>query len=359
LWHSLNSMRLPRRIILRFLALLLATTAFLPIPAQTQEASSTEQWSSDVNSLADKIFAALGTSRSVSLDLKNISALDAAAVAAIEKQLQAELIRRGLQVASEISAETPIQVTFSQGVAGYIWVAQIHKKQADQVVMVRVHGRQENAASANPPPVLRSSAIWRQQSVILDFTSGVDSHGLPILFLLESDRLSLLQRDGDTWAIRDSATISHTHPWPRALRGRLVVSATEFKALLPGVSCMGGWSVGLIMDCQADAQDPSFGVTENQPTFLGWGDDAVSISAGCGRSEQALVTGTGDWSRPDHIQFYEVTNGQASPMGQPMEFPGPILALWPGGDGKSARAVSRNLQTGMYEASIVSVACGN
>ncbi|MGC1969313.1 MAG: hypothetical protein WA673_22825, partial [Candidatus Acidiferrales bacterium] len=59
------------------------------------------------------------------------------------------------------------------------------------------------------------------------------------------------------------------------------------------------------------------------------------------------------------IQIYEIEGQEATAVGQPHEFPGPILALWPADDGKSARVVSRNLQTGMYEASIVSVSCGN
>ena len=71
------------------------------------------------------------------------------------------------------------------------------------------------------------------------------------------------------------------------------------------------------------------------------------------------MTGTGDWTQPDHIQIYEIKGHQAVVIGQPLEFSGPILALWPGDDGKSARVVSRNLRTGMYEASIVSVACSN
>jgi hypothetical protein len=94
-------------------------------------------------------------------------------------------------------------------------------------------------------------------------------------------------------------------------------------------------------------------------TFHGWGDDIMTIVIGCETGWDVLVTGTGDWTEPDHIQIYEIENQEATAVGQPLEFPGPILALWPADDGKSARVVSRNLQTGMYEASIVSVSCGN
>ena len=50
---------------------------------------------------------------------------------------------------------------------------------------------------------------------------------------------------------------------------------------------------------------------------------------------------------------------KAVAMGEPIEFPGPTLAVWTTDDGKSARVISRNLESGLYEASIVSVACGN
>jgi hypothetical protein len=92
-------------------------------------------------------------------------------------------------------------------------------------------------------------------------------------------------------------------------------------------------------------------------TFSGWGDDIAGVQTGCGPGSQVLVTGTGDWTQPDHIQMYEISDHQGVAAGEPIDFPGPILALWPSTDLKSARVVSRNLQTGMYEASIVSVSC--
>jgi hypothetical protein len=42
---------------------------------------------------------------------------------------------------------------------------------------------------------------------------------------------------------------------------------------------------------------------------------------------------------------------------EPLEFSGPILALWPLLDARTVRVVSKNLQTGMYEASVVTASC--
>ncbi|HEY4951171.1 MAG TPA: hypothetical protein VIH88_12610 [Candidatus Acidoferrales bacterium] len=93
--------------------------------------------------------------------------------------------------------------------------------------------------------------------------------------------------------------------------------------------------------------------------FSSWGDNLVGVSADCDPSWLVLVSGTGDWTVRDTLRIYRVAEHQAATVGQPLEFAGPVLALWPAEDGKSARVVSRNLQTGMYEGSIVSVSCSN
>jgi hypothetical protein len=85
----------------------------------------------------------------------------------------------------------------------------------------------------------------------------------------------------------------------------------------------------------------------------------VSIAGACGAGWEVLATGAGDWMQKDQIQLYEIRDRKAVALGQPLELPGPTLAAWPSDDGKSARLISRNLETGLYEASIVSVGCGN
>ncbi|MGH9733642.1 MAG: hypothetical protein ACRD8A_03495 [Candidatus Acidiferrales bacterium] len=112
-------------------------------------------------------------------------------------------------------------------------------------------------------------------------------------------------------------------------------------------------------------------------TFSGWGDQVATIDTGCDDSWQVLTTGADDSMEPDHIQIYDIRNysqPQASTqstgsqtatavpevvaVGQPLDFSGPILAMWSAADLKSARVVSLNLQMGMYEGSIISVSCG-
>ncbi len=102
-------------------------------------------------------------------------------------------------------------------------------------------------------------------------------------------------------------------------------------------------------------------------TLSGWGSDLTSVKTGCGSAWQVLATGSGDWTKPDAIQAYEIRNHEAVGVGQPLNFPGPVTALGPaavprfGGIGKlshDAVAVVRNLQTGRYEAYQLSISCG-
>jgi hypothetical protein len=93
--------------------------------------------------------------------------------------------------------------------------------------------------------------------------------------------------------------------------------------------------------------------------FLGWGSEIVSVGTGCGTAWQVLATRPGDWTEPEAIQAYEILDRQAVAVGQPLEFAGPVTALWPTVDGKSAHAVVRNMKTGKYEAYNITITCGH
>jgi hypothetical protein len=87
-------------------------------------------------------------------------------------------------------------------------------------------------------------------------------------------------------------------------------------------------------------------------------EDYAVLAPVCHDSPLTLATGQGDWTEPDSIQAY-VGKDPGNSTSSKIQFLGPVLELWRNADGKSARAVSRNLKTGTYEASIVSVSCGD
>lgn len=367
-----------------------------------------------------KILAIGVPARSASLAVKSISALDAANASALEKELQSEFTGRGLQIVPAGSAEMSIQVTLSQNTEGSLWIAQVHGGSVERTIMLGPLATLRAETNAAPVPALHETVLLAQPDPILDFDSATGPDGGQFLLLLQNGAFLVLERDGSSWVRRDWAAIKHWHPWPRDLRGHVILStANAVRIFLPGVSCSGNWSSKLTMECREEA--PGAGAVGEPATltlapernyfpasrwpasasnfaapiwyssaalagnsaadwilteadekaelfeagqgpvssFGGWGDDIAAVATGCGSERHVLATGSGDWGQPDRIQAYQIAGQQAVAAGPPLEFPGPVVALWPSEDSQSARVVFRNLRTGMYEASIISVACGN
>ena len=92
--------------------------------------------------------------------------------------------------------------------------------------------------------------------------------------------------------------------------------------------------------------------------FNGWGSDLAGISSDCGSGWQVLATRAADSSLPDSLAAYEIVNREAVQAAAPLEFAGPVTAMWSAGDGRSATVIVHNLKTGSYEAFSVSAVCG-
>lgn len=84
-------------------------------------------------------------------------------------------------------------------------------------------------------------------------------------------------------------------------------------------------------------------------SFTGWGSDIAALWSRTRQRWPILVTRDSDWTQPDAIQAFDIVEHQAVPVSAPVDFEGPITALWPEGENE-ALAVSRNLKTGLYEA---------
>jgi hypothetical protein len=315
----------------------------------------------------------------------------------------------------QFPAEAQVRVSLSEGTDGYVWVAQISRGDVERVEMVSV-GRQDSArmGAGKPWLSLRRNLLWAQPQPLLDFADEKSSDGQPDAVVgLEPDRVVHGTLSGETLTVSGGSPLSDIPP-SRDLRGRLeltqngratvLVAGTVCTAESSGASFSCGreqekdWPIGngleavyvanrnyfagllaapvgrpfysaavlsagsktAVILTELDGKSRLYDATaEPAATLSGWGDDIAAISAECDSSPHALVTGAADWTQSDRIQLYAVGGGTAGAEGQPLEFPGPILALWPADDLKSGRVVSRNLRTGMYEASTVSVSCGN
>jgi hypothetical protein len=385
-------------------------------------AAPTDHWNNDVREIAGKIAAAAAPARSVSINVKNLSSLDSSDATAIGDQLRAELIRNAFSIGSADSADVAITLTLSEGAEGYVWVAELRTRTGSKVVMTSPNILPKTTDSAaRQSIILNEVVVTSSADPVLDFSFPSAPDGRSLLLLVHPDRLELLERYPDSWAPLGSAAIQHSHPWPRDLRARIhTPSSEQFQVYFPGVSCAGATVPSLFVKCrEADkltwpASEPvksssllsdrnyfvsldslldrsatnptafySFAagtpegraqailagiggnvhlITENGSGAnlpLNWGDDLASLSVPCSANWFIVASASGDWTQADRLQIFSVNSAGASPAGQSLNLSGPVLALWPSPDGKSLRVVSRNLETGMYEASIVSASCGN
>ena len=88
-----------------------------------------------------------------------------------------------------------------------------------------------------------------------------------------------------------------------------------------------------------------------------WGSDLTSVRSACGAGWDMLATDAGNGVK-DRIQVFDFPDREPVAVSQPLEFDGPITALWTETSGNTAVAVSRNRQTGEYEAFRLSFNCG-
>jgi hypothetical protein len=374
-----------------------------------------------VYTLAQKIAAALGPGHSFSLDVRDVSATAPVDLGNVRQTLEDDIALRGIH-SVPAPEDAQVQVTISQNLAGFVLVAEISRGDAQQVAVVPVADTEELPPQPGPEPGIQRKIIWQQAVPLLDFALVPADSRRVLWYFLEPDRLVAYEFDDGAQVLRDAQPVSRRYT-SRDLRGHLVVTdAMHVSAFTGGERCDAAWNPSFSVECRENAGQqwpigtvswtsnpsrnffsgsvtfsndlqakfPAFfssaspspettglsssrrivagldgqtqlfvGSAEPASNFEGWGSDIVSIASGCGSAWQVLVTGAGDWTEKDQIQLYEIRDRGAAAIGQPMELSGPILALWPGDDGKSTRVVSRNLESGMYEASIVLVSCGN
>ena len=399
-----------------------SSTASAQMPSQAAGQNATQaampaEWNDGVKALAEKIVAAVKPSRTVSLEVKNISSLGSSEVEAVRLALEQELTSRGLR----LGGGTAVEVTLSENVEGCVWVAKIGKNDTSQIELVQVTKANDLSPSTTPIPLLQRKVVWRQDTRFLDFSTRAFSPGLLDInytTIFEFGRVRTFEFRGERWSetqntslplasgVRDprgllvlgddgkayvgkeaclklfrdqycGESLHQDWPFPSGFYGRFVGNRNYFAGLAKdssersegqpfytvaiGMNVFDHYTPIVTTELDGVARLNSFRLPSPEATFDDWGDDIASIKPLCGADWQILVTGRGDWTELDHIQVYAISFGDnsatAKPEGQPLEFPGPIFAIWQADDEKSARVISKNLQTGMYEASIVTVIC--
>jgi hypothetical protein len=372
-------------------------------------------WASPSAKLAKEI-AGISGPGTATLTVRNQSSIPNEEVPAIRRGIEAQLQVAGIQVRSAENAATTITITLSENLQGWLWVAEVGQGSDTKVALVPVpRAGGVTMAQAGPNIALKKTLVFTQANAILDFATihaGVETH----LVILDADNVSLYRSTGSKYELEQSFPITHSRPFPRDLRGRVTLGRDHlFDAYLPGVVCSSGISTPINVTCH-ESDDPwpmgsqkalfnsarnfftgallpgvgkplspfftaaelprsnytlwittatdggvreSDGMNERRVPIApseAWGSDLAAVHDACGLGTQLLVTAPGNAA--DSVRAYEVPDREPVQVSAPLNFDGPVTALWTSTDGTNANLVSKNSTGGRYEAYSVSVACG-
>jgi hypothetical protein len=396
-------------------------------------------WGAPEQALARKVAAITGPAR-VSVAFENRSSFGKRDSDIIENGLRNAMQAAGLQLVASDPALTNITISLSENPASYVWVAQIHPSAGDSAITMVSMPRPEGSAGRDSVPLsLRKIPLYVQNEPILDIAVLEESSIPTRVAVLDPEKVSWYRMGNEGWQLEQALTITHTRPWPRDLRGRLIASHDHsLTVYLPGVSCTSAPSP-TELDCRqiddpwpllpgelngSTAAFPSAGIANgasavvpqtraffastrnfftgvltpavgkfstfpkffsaallvrennmlwlfagtdgrvhmidgvsDQITNFSWGSDLASLKTACGAGWQVLASSAGGQAR-DSIRAYELPERDPIAVSHDVDFDGSITALWTESRGDTAVAVSRNRETGTYEAFRLAMACG-
>ena len=213
-------------------------------------------WNGPEQELAHKIVAITGPGV-VAFSVENRSSLGRRDGEIIQDGLRNAAAGLGLRFAAPEQAAATVKVTLSENLTSYVWVAEIHQSASEHAVVMVSAPRPENSGSRNTresaPLSLRKTPLWTQDEAILDVAVLEESPAPAQIAVLDAQRLAIYRMQNGKWQAEQSLSITHAHPWPRDLRGRLVPAHDHlFDVYLPGVICA---AAPLTLNCR-ESDDP-------------------------------------------------------------------------------------------------------
>jgi hypothetical protein len=369
--------------------------------------------------LAARILTLTGPG-TMAVEFVNRSSLSRTELEEIRRGVLAKLADRGAHFVAAEQAAATVRISLSEDLQNYVWVAEVHQGPSDAPAILVSLPRPE-AQPAQPETaslVIHKALLWSQEDRVLDVAviDGSPAH----MIVLDSNAATIYKLQNNGWHAEQSLPIAHSRPWPRDLRGRLVLRKDHlFDAYLPGVYCRSSANAPLAMSCYGSddpwpigneasnlsafyaasrnfftgALAPGIGKQTAAPAFysaaalprenytlwlfagadgqlhlldgmadqsagrLGWGSEIAAVRSNCGSGWQVLASGNGDGSK-DTLHAFELPDRDPIAVSQALEFPGTITALWTDSSGASAVAVTPDLQAGRYEAFRITLTCG-
>jgi hypothetical protein len=340
-----------------------------------------------VRSLARRMSGRLTATDIPRVTVRNLSTMSAAEAAAARASLERAIAKPAVRSDDSID----ITLTISENLRGFLLVAELRRNGERVVEMVEFSPASVEQATLRA--VLEKRLLWEQNEPILDIAVAGDT-----MIVLEPARISTVderRRNAERWL--DGVNVV------RDPRGRLEIRDGSFTAYLPGSLCRGTWKPVLEVRCESIAAEfllngepvrftpgrntlesggwpPFFSLAKiedqrqslvalSQPdgrTQLYSGDrrpvgviesvgtEIVSLENSCAAGRTIVASSTAE--EGDSLGVYEFADGKLAPAGEPLEFAGPITALWPSAGG--AVAVSSNMAAGTYAAYSVAIDCG-
>ena len=151
------------------------------------------------------------------------------------------------------------------------------------------------------------------------------------------------------------------HPTRNYFDGRVTTQAGQRKTVPPFFSAASadnqGDTVWLLSTVEGKVQMLDSSLEPAGLSNVFWGSDIAGTAAHCGSGTQILASRPGDPGQPDSVQAFTLNGRAMEPVTDPVELPGPVLALWTTG-GTAATAIVHDLRSGKYAAYSLSVVCG-
>jgi len=369
------------------------------------------EWRQPVSELTEKIAAITGPGV-VALELVNRSSISSADAEEIRRELTSSLAASGVRVWQPDQAAAAIQLTLSENLEEYVWVAEIQGAQGDKNVLLVSLPRPDSAVSAaNLPPVtIRRTPLVSQPEPILDVAvlEGTPRRAV----VLGRNRVAIEQLENGRGSVIEWLPVSSPNPLPRDARGRIFLRKDRvFDVYLPGLICRSTNSTPLGMNCSPSddpwplgpedsgvaaffsparnfftgALVPGIGRQRSGPPFysaaaipeanyllwifagldgqihlldgfnqqvLGkvrWGSNVASVHAPC-RPQWQVLADLPETETPDAIQAFEFSGREPVPVSAKLNLNGSVTALRAGPGVEAGLAIYRNSATGNYEA---------
>jgi hypothetical protein len=312
-----------------------------------------------MRALAQRVSAHLAPAETAQLTVRNrsmVSPADAAKVQAAFDRALRKRVRNPMPV--------DVTMTISENARGYLAVVEVRHGNDRAVEMAGF----TLDASKTPPRAsvgIEKKLVWDQEARILDVVAMGER-----TLVLDVNGVSRYER-------RDRKEFSPIAVMTRDPRGRIDAAGDSLTVQVPGSVCrgalamltcepggefiggrntlegqvysrarIGNQTIAAELDGRVHVYDEAL---KPLAVFDGWGSDFALVCGGTWVAASAAAT--------ESIAIYNLLNNAPVRVSDPVEFAGPVTALWARENG--ALAVIRNQTSGRYEAYSLTVDCGH